>query len=87
MTSDSNVNIASAWLSLKWMFYVPGDFIIGMFLNTGPGDIWGFSPESFGGWKSAVASVWVWALLASLLYLLVHMVRRARRGGQTKPTT
>jgi hypothetical protein len=86
MTADLNVTITNVWLWLKWLFYVPGDFIVAMFLNTGPGALWDLSPASFGGWKSAVASVWAWALLASFLYLLIYMVRLALRGGQSGPT-
>jgi hypothetical protein len=86
MPADSNVTIASVWLWARGVFFMPGDFMVAMFLNTSWGDLWGLSPASFGGWKSAVMSVWAWALLASFLLLVVHMARLVLRGNRAGPT-
>jgi hypothetical protein len=86
MPTDSNVTIVSLWLCAKGVFFVPRDFLVAMFLNTSWGDLWAYLRLALAGWRSAVMSVWAWALLTSFLFLVVHMVRSVLRGSQARPT-
>jgi len=67
--------MTQAWLSLQWLFLLPGDTLIARLAPAPLGALLGLAPEMLGGDVAAALStgVWllgVWALYGAALFLI-----------------
>jgi len=73
MNSNGNVTISDVWLWCKWLYFYPGDWLLGLMIHKFPqyANFLKLSYDDYGGVLSGVISFFVYS---SLLVLLINTI-------------
>lgn len=67
MDYNGAVTVSDVWLWVKWLYFLPGDFIVRLFLEEGTlstlSTFLEISLASYGGFWSGVVSFIIWSVL------------------------
>lgn len=78
MNGDGIVNIADAWLWIKWLYLYPGDWLIYLIGNTAAGRFLNLPAHSYGGELALGVSIVVWLCVADIL-LRLFLPKKSKR--------
>lgn len=71
MDYNGAVTVSDVWLWVKWLYFLPGDFIIRIFLEENKlsnlSTFLEISVASYGGFWSGVVSFIIWFMLLNLI--------------------
>ncbi len=77
MNFNGNVTISDVWLWCKWLYFYPGDWLLGLMIHKIPlyANSLELSYDDYGGFLSGVISFFVYS---SLLWLLIKTIEEIK---------
>ncbi len=72
---DGVLTISDVWLWFKWVFFLPGDFILAALTGSTIGNFFELSQDSLMGWGSGVFSFFVWLLVLGAITTVIDDVK------------